>query len=84
MCEQALRYHGDRRAFERYAGEYILLQDGEVRWHSPDGTIRESRRALSGAHTDHAMWYKFVDMAENEAEGEHYEVYQRALAHLGL
>ena len=82
MCEQALLYHGDRRAFERYAGEYILLQDGEVRWHSPEGTIRESRRALAGDHADHAMWYKFVDMEETEAEGEHYEVYERALAHL--
>ena len=48
MCEQALLYHGNRRDFERYAGEYILLQDGQVRWHSPAGTIRESRRALAG------------------------------------
>ncbi len=82
MCEQALLYHGNRQAFERYAGEYILLQDGEVRWHSPEGTIRESRRALAGDHADHAMWYKFVDIDETEAEGEHYEVYERALAHL--
>jgi uncharacterized protein (DUF362 family) len=82
MCEQALLYHGNRGAFERYAGEYILLQDGEVRWHSPQGTIRESRRALAGDHADHAMWYKFVDMDAIEAEGEHYEVYERALAHL--
>jgi uncharacterized protein (DUF362 family) len=80
MCEQALLYHENRRAFEQYAGEYILLQDGQVRWHSPEGTIRESRRALAGDHPDHAMWYKFVDM--DEAEGEHYEVYERALAHL--
>jgi len=80
MCEQALLYHENPRAFERYAGEYILLQDGEVRWHSPAGTIRQSRRTLAGDHPDHAMWYKFVDM--DEAEGEHYEVYERALAHL--
>ena len=80
MCEQALLYHENRRAFERYAGEYILLQDGQVRWHSPEGTIRESRRALAGDHPDHAMWYKFVDL--EEAEGEHYEVYERALVHL--
>lgn len=80
MCEQALLYHENRRAFDQYAGEYILLQDGQVRWHSPAGTIRESRRALAGDHPDHAMWYKFVD--PDEAEGEHYEVYERALAHL--
>jgi uncharacterized protein (DUF362 family) len=80
MCEQALYYQQNRRAFERYAGEYILLQDGEVRWHSHEGTIRESRRALAGAHHDHAMWYKFVD--PDEAEGEHYEIYEQALAQL--
>ncbi len=78
MCEQALYYRDNMRAFEPYAGEYILLQDGEVRWHSPEGTIRESRRKLAGDHPDHAMWYKFVD--PEEAEGEHYEVYEQALA----
>ncbi|HEX5691025.1 MAG TPA: DUF362 domain-containing protein [Roseiflexaceae bacterium] len=80
MCEQALFYRDNMRAFERYAGEYILLQDGEVRWHSPEGTIRESRRALSGANPDHAMWFKYVD--PDEAEGEHFEVYERALAQM--
>jgi uncharacterized protein (DUF362 family) len=78
MCEQALYYRDNLRAFERYAGEYILLQDGEVRWHSPEGTIRVSRRELAGEHPDRAMFYKFVDM--EEAEGERYEVYERALA----
>ena len=77
MCEQALRYYDQRRALERYAGEYILLQDGEVRWHSPEGTIRTSRRQLSGAHPDHALFYKFVD--PEEAEGENFAVYERAL-----
>jgi hypothetical protein len=80
MCEQALYYHDNPRAFERYAGEYILLQDGEVRWHNPAGTIRESRRALSAGNPDHAMWFKYVD--SEEAEGEHYEVYERALAQM--
>jgi Domain of unknown function (DUF362) len=80
MCEQALYYSEHRRALERYAGDYILLQDNQVRWNSPDGTIRVSRRELAGGHPDHAMWFKFVDPAE--AEGEHYEVYERALAHM--
>jgi hypothetical protein len=80
MCEQALYYHENRAAFERYIGEYILLQDGEVKWHNREGTVRESRRALAGANPDHAMWFKFVDPAETE--GERYEVYERALAHL--
>jgi uncharacterized protein (DUF362 family) len=78
MCEQALFYRDNPQLFERYAGEYILLQDGEVRWHDKGGTIRASRRELAGGHPDHALFYKFVDPAE--AEGERYEVYERALA----
>ena len=78
MCEQALYYAEKRRALERYAGEYILLQDQQVRWHSPDGTIKVSRRELAGGHPDHAMWFKFVD--PDEQEGEQYAVYERALA----
>jgi uncharacterized protein (DUF362 family) len=81
MCEQALHYRDNRRRFvDAYAGGYILLQDGEVRWHDPSGTIRVSRRELSGEHPDHAMWLKFVD--PDEREGEHYEVYERALRQL--
>jgi uncharacterized protein (DUF362 family) len=77
MCEQALVYHTNPCLFERYAGEYILLQDGEVRWHDPSGTIHVSRRELAGNHPDRALFYKFVDPLE--AEGEHYEVYERTL-----
>lgn len=79
MAEQALFYRDNPALFARYAGEYILLQDGEVRWHSPDGTIRVSRRELAGDHPDHAMFYKFVDPAE--AEGEQYQVYEQVLRH---
>jgi len=78
MCEQALFYHTNPQLFEHYAGEYILLQDGEVRWHDPSGTIKVSRRELAGDHPERALFYKFVDPAE--AEGERYEVYERALA----
>jgi uncharacterized protein (DUF362 family) len=77
MCEQALFYRDNRQLFERYNGQYILLQDGEVRWHDPVGTISVSRRALAGEHPDHALFFKFVD--PEEAEGERYEVYERAL-----
>ena len=77
MCEQALLYRERREEFARYAGEYILLQDGEVRWRGADGVMGVSRRRLSGANPDHAMWLKFVD--PQEAEGERYEVYERAL-----
>jgi uncharacterized protein (DUF362 family) len=80
MCEQALFYHQNPQRFEHYAGEYILLQDGEVRWHDPIGTINVSRRKLAGEHPDHAMFYKFVD--PEEAEGERYDVYTRILANM--
>lgn len=77
-AEQALYYRDHQRELvDRHAGEYILLQEGEVRWHSPDSTIRESRRALSGSRPDQGMYLKLVD--PDEAEGEHYEVYERAL-----
>ena len=76
-CEQALYYRDNPEQFAGYAGEYILLQDGEVRWHKAGGGIEESRRELAADNPDHAMWYKLVDPAE--AEGERYEVYQRAL-----
>jgi uncharacterized protein (DUF362 family) len=78
MCEQALFYRDNPDRFARYAGEYILLQDGEVRWHDRRGTITVSRRELAGAHPDHALFYKFVD--PDEAEGERFAVYERALA----
>ncbi len=64
----------------KYAGEFILLQDNEVRWHDPDGHIRVSRRELAGNNPDHAMFFKYVD--PEEAEGEKYVVYESALAHL--
>jgi hypothetical protein len=80
MAEQALFYRDNPQLFERYAGEYILLQDGVVRWHDPSGTINVSRRELAGEHPDHALFYKYVDPAE--AEGERYAVYERVLAGL--
>ena len=79
-CEQALYYRDHRDEFSRYAGEYILLQDNEVRWHGPDSELTSSRRVLAGSNPKSAMWLKLVD--PDEAEGEHYEVYERTLAQL--
>ena len=81
-AEQALYYRelvdGHRQEFiDRYAGEYILLQEGEVRWHDQSGALRGSRRHLSGRNPEQAMWLKYVD--PEEAEGEQYAVYERAL-----
>lgn len=78
MAEQGLYYRDHAADFLDYAGEYILLQDGEVRWHDPEGVIRKSRRELAGKHRNHAMFFKYVDPEEKERE--HYEVYEHALA----
>ena len=78
-AEQALYYLDHRRELiDRYAGQYILLQAGEVRWHNEVSDLRASRRILAGERTDQALWMKYVD--PDEAEGEHFEVYEQARA----
>jgi uncharacterized protein (DUF362 family) len=78
-AEQALYYlDNQRNIVDQYAGEYILLQEGEVRWHDPVSDLRMSRRILSGSKKEQAMWMKYVDPAEEE--GEHFGVYESALA----
>jgi len=77
-AEQALLYREDRERFvARYAGQFILLQQGEVIWHDTSSDIRVSRRELAGRNPEQAIWLKYVD--PDEAEGEHYQVYERAL-----
>jgi uncharacterized protein (DUF362 family) len=77
-AEQALYYrdHG-QRLLDHYAGEYVLLQRGRVRWHGERGRLTRSRRRLSGAHPEEAMWMKYID--PEETEGEHFEVYEQVL-----
>ncbi len=78
-AEQALHYLDHQRELaDKYAGEYILLQEGEVRWHNEVSDLRQSRRILSGERPDQAMWMKYVD--PEETEGEHYPVYEHTLA----
>jgi len=80
-CEQALYYRDHMQDFvSKHAREYILLQEFEVKWHDTSSLLRGSRRNLSGSRPEQAMWLKFVD--PEEAEGEHFEVYERALAHM--
>lgn len=77
-AEQGLYYRDHKKELiGKYAGQYILLQMGEVRYADPQGDIRISRRTLAGEHPDQAMWFKFVD--PDEDEGEHYEVYEHTL-----
>jgi uncharacterized protein (DUF362 family) len=80
-CEQALYYRDHMRDFvDKYAGQYILLQQREVRWHDQESTLRGSRRRLSGSNPEEAMWLKYVD--PDEAEGENFEVYEQTLAQM--
>ena len=80
-AEQALYYLEHRQELvDRYAGEYILLQDGEVVWHDTTSRLRGSRRDLARGKRRSAMWLKYVD--PEETEGEHFEVYERALAQI--
>ncbi|HET6485622.1 MAG TPA: DUF362 domain-containing protein [Spirochaetia bacterium] len=77
-AEQALFYRDrapDLRG--RYAGQYILLQMGQVRWSGDAADIRESRRVLAGEHPEQALWMKYVE--HEDSEGEHYEVYEETL-----
>jgi len=80
-AEQALYYRDHQREITaKYAGEYILLQQGEVRWHDPAGRLKVSRRTISGDNPDEALWFKYVD--PDEVEGEHFEIYERTLTQI--
>jgi uncharacterized protein (DUF362 family) len=77
-AEQAMYFMDHRKEITaQYAGEYILLQMGEVKWHDKSGVLDRSRRILSGDHPEQAMWFKYVD--PDEQEEECYEVYERTL-----
>ena len=78
IAEQGQYYQQHRAEIvEKYAGQYILLQMGEVKYSDPEGHIRVSRRELAGSHPEQGMWMKYVDPQEDE--GEHYEVYADTL-----
>ncbi len=80
-AEQGLIYRDRQKEFvERYAGQYILLQQGEVRWHDPSGRPGWSRRVLSGDNPEEAMFLKYVD--PDEFEGENYQIYENTLSEL--
>jgi hypothetical protein len=77
-AEQALYYLDKRKKIiDKYAGEYVLLQEGEVRWHDKNSNLNISRRKLSGSSPEQAMWLKLVD--PDEVEGEYFSVYDHAI-----
>jgi hypothetical protein len=82
-CEQGLFYRDHRRRLvDRYRGEFIFLQDGEVVWHGPDPANLGSRRQLSGAKKERALWLKLVD--PEETEGERFAVYDQCLSAMAV
>ena len=77
-CEQGLFYREHQKEMiDKYAGDYIYLQDGEVVWNGPDPTNLGSRRDLSRGKKDSALWLKLVD--SEDVEREHFEVYEQNL-----
>jgi uncharacterized protein (DUF362 family) len=81
-AEQGFYYLDHKREIvDKYAGQFILLQMGEVRWSDKSGHINVSRRILSGDHPEQAMWMKWVD--PDEEEGEHFEVYEKTMQEMG-
>jgi hypothetical protein len=77
-AEQGLIYRGQQRKFvDQFAGNYILLQQGEVRWHDSVSNIHIDRRKLQGFRPDQGMYLKYVD--PEESEGERFGVYEGAV-----
>jgi len=77
MAAQALFYRDTPKLFEPYRGQFILLQAGQVIWHDAEPSLGQSRRILAGDKPDESLFFKYVD--PDDAEGEHYEVYELVL-----
>ena len=76
--EQAIHYHEHAgQIAERFAGNFIYLQDREVIWHGPDPDRAGGFEKVAAAKPEQAVWLKLVD--QQEEEGEHFEVYDDIL-----
>ena len=65
---------------DRYRGNFVYLQDGEVKWSGPDPYHIKSHREFTGQRPGSAMFLKLVD--PEEREGEHFETYEDCLRRL--
>jgi len=75
---QGLIYRDNIRKYvDRFAGNYILLQQGEVCWHDKASNIHLDRRSPPGFRPDQGMYLKYVD--PDESEGEKFGVYEDAV-----
>ena len=80
-CEQGLFYRDRMRAMvDRYRGNFVYLQDGEVKWSGPDPSHIRSHREFTGQRPGSALFLKLVD--PEEREGEHFETYEDCLRRL--
>jgi hypothetical protein len=77
-CEQAVIYRESKnKLIDRYRGNFIFLQEGDVVWHGDNPANLGSRRELSGKKKDQGMWLKLVD--PEEVEGEQFKAYDECL-----
>ena len=77
-CEQGLFYRDRMRdMIDRHGGNFVYLQDGEVKWSGPDPAHIKSHREFTGKKPGSALFLKLVDPEEHE--GEHFEAYENCL-----
>ena len=77
-CEQGLFYRDRMQAMiDKYAGEFVYLQDGEVKWNGPDPAHIGSHRDFTGKKPGSALFLKKVDPEEHE--GERFDAYEKIL-----
>ena len=77
-CEQGLFYLDHMgEMIDRYRGDFIYLQDREVKWNGPDPSHISNHRDFSGNRPGSALFLKLVDPEEHE--GERFDVYEDCL-----
>ncbi len=77
-CEQGLFYRDQQKQMiDKYRGDFVYLQDGEVKWSGPDPSHISSHRDFTGKKPGSALFLKFVD--PEEREGERFESYENCL-----
>jgi uncharacterized protein (DUF362 family) len=80
-CEQGLFYRDRMKAMiDQHRGNYVYLQDGEVKWSGKDPSHIKSHREFTGSKPGSALFLKNVD--SEEREGEHFEAYENCLARM--
>jgi hypothetical protein len=77
-CEQGLFYLDHMgEMIDRYRGDFVYLQDREVKWNGPDPSHISNHRDFSGNRPGSALFLKLVDPEEHE--GERFDVYEDCL-----